>query len=231
MAFDYQEVVPWGRSYDEYVSMFALTRADLSRRILGCGDGPASFNAELTRRGGHIRSVDPVYRLGPVALARRIDETRHEIMSQLRNEQHRFVWRDIASPEALERIRLEAMRTFLADYPEGRQRGRYILARLPELPLPNDSADLALCAHLLLFYAQQLPVETHVASAKELLRVAPEVRLFPLVDTNAHSSPHLQPVIDALRKDGARVETITVEYEFQRGGDEMLVIRRRGEAP
>jgi hypothetical protein len=45
------EIVPWGRSLAEYQLMFSLTEADLSRDILGCGDGPASFNAEMTDRG------------------------------------------------------------------------------------------------------------------------------------------------------------------------------------
>src|SRR5260370_30292561 len=45
------EVVPWGRSLDEYRAMFALSEGDLQGRLLGCGDGPASFNAELTALG------------------------------------------------------------------------------------------------------------------------------------------------------------------------------------
>jgi hypothetical protein len=40
------EIVPWGRSFDEYRAMFALSEGDLGGRILGCGDGPASFNAK-----------------------------------------------------------------------------------------------------------------------------------------------------------------------------------------
>jgi hypothetical protein len=48
MAIQYPDIKPWGRSFDEYVRMFSLTHADIKRQILGCGDGPASFNAELT---------------------------------------------------------------------------------------------------------------------------------------------------------------------------------------
>lgn len=62
MPFTLDQVVPWGRSYDEYVAMFALTGEDLRKRILGCGDGPASFNAELTRRGGAVVSAQGLYR-------------------------------------------------------------------------------------------------------------------------------------------------------------------------
>ena len=48
MGFTLDKVVPWGRSYNEYVSMFALSEADLKLPILGCGDGPAEFNSILT---------------------------------------------------------------------------------------------------------------------------------------------------------------------------------------
>ena len=59
--FTLDEVVPWGRSFDEYRRMFALTDHELGLKIVDCGSGPASFNAEATRRGGHIVSCDPIY--------------------------------------------------------------------------------------------------------------------------------------------------------------------------
>ena len=45
--FTLDKVVPWGRSFDEYQRMFALTENDLGLKIVGCGDGPANFNAEV----------------------------------------------------------------------------------------------------------------------------------------------------------------------------------------
>ncbi|MEM6717567.1 MAG: SAM-dependent methyltransferase, partial [Cyanobacteria bacterium P01_C01_bin.147] len=48
MAITLDTIVPWGRSYAEYVAMFNLTEADLAGRILGCADGPAAFNAVMT---------------------------------------------------------------------------------------------------------------------------------------------------------------------------------------
>ena len=47
MLITYENVLPWGRSYDEYLRMFGLSEADLDKRFLGCGDGPAAFNAQL----------------------------------------------------------------------------------------------------------------------------------------------------------------------------------------
>ncbi len=61
MPFQYQTAVPWGRSFDEYRRMFNLTDEDLSRGILGCADGPASFNAEMSRSGRRAISCDPLY--------------------------------------------------------------------------------------------------------------------------------------------------------------------------
>ena len=69
--FTLEEVVPWGRSFDEYHRMFGLSDDDLVRKILGCGDGPASFNAEATRRGAAVISCDPIYRWEAVHIFQR----------------------------------------------------------------------------------------------------------------------------------------------------------------
>jgi hypothetical protein len=61
MTMTLDAIVPWGRSYNEYVRMFDLQEPDLEKRILGCADGPASFNAEKRHRGKSVVSVDPLY--------------------------------------------------------------------------------------------------------------------------------------------------------------------------
>ncbi len=71
MAMQLEKVVPLGRSLDEYIKMFALSEADFNQRILGVGDGPASFNAEATKLGFNITSIDPIYQFsGAEILAR-----------------------------------------------------------------------------------------------------------------------------------------------------------------
>ena len=67
--FTLEQVVPWGRSFDEYCRMFALSDDDLTLRILGCGDGPASFNAEANRRG-----KSSVWRAGSESLSNELIE-------------------------------------------------------------------------------------------------------------------------------------------------------------
>ena len=92
MAFQLTDVVPWGRTLEEYEAMFSLTEQDLRGSILGCGDGPASFNAEATVLGSHVVSADPIYQFSAAALQSRIDETAAVIGEQLKQNLNEFVW-------------------------------------------------------------------------------------------------------------------------------------------
>lgn len=225
MGFTLDKVVPWGRSYDEYLVMFALTGTDLKRSILGCGDGPAGFNAGLTERGGRIISVDPIYIFDASQINKRISETRKTVMSQIRENQNEFIWNAIASIGELERIRMSAMDTFLADYETGKRKGRYIAGELPALPFQNGSFDLALSSHFLFLYSKLLSAKFHLQAILEMLRVAREVRIFPLLALDGTPSPHLSFVTESLARQGYRVEIQPVLYEFQRGGNEMLMVQ------
>jgi hypothetical protein len=224
--FTLKQVVPWGRSYDEYRAMFALTDADLEGRILGCGDGPASFNAVATRRGARVISCDPLYRWSVDEIQARIDATYPEIIAQTRRNSHEFVWDTIGSVDELGRVRMAAMREFLLDYPAGIQESRYLEAALPSLPFPDRQFDLAVCSHLLFLYSSQLGEAFHHAAALELCRVAREVRVFPLLAFGGAPSPFVKTCADVLRKTGYGVSIERVPYEFQRGGNEMMRIRR-----
>ena len=223
--FTLEEVVPWGRSFAEYRRMFALSDADLSGRILGCGDGPASFNAEATSRGATVVSFDPLYHYDAFQVQQRIDATYETVLDQTRRNAHEFVWDTIASVEELGRIRMAAMRAFLEDYPQGLAQGRYVDAALPALPFADRSFDLALCSHLLFLYSTQLDQAFHAAAAVEVSRVAAEVRIFPLLALGGGPSPHVEPVAAALRARGCAVSIEAVPYEFQRGGNQMLRVR------
>ena len=220
-------VVPWGRSYDEYCRMFALTADDLQSNILGCGDGPAGFNADATRRGARVVSSDPLYRFSTAEIHERISQTYDEIIEQARRNAHDFVWDDIASVDDLGRVRLAAMNVFLEDFERGKAEGRYVDAELPSLPFADGSFDLALCSHFLFLYTAQLGEALHRASIRELCRVAHEVRIFPLVELGGTRSPFVEPIVSALRADAFAADISVVPYEFRRGANEMLRVRRR----
>jgi len=101
MGFTLDQVVPWGRSFEEYFAMFALTEADRHKRILGCGDGPASFNAELTKRGGKVVSVDPLYLFSAEDIKSRIDATFDIVMEQTGKNYNDFTWKKSRHLEAV----------------------------------------------------------------------------------------------------------------------------------
>ena len=115
MSYAIDIVVPLGRSYDQYVEMFALTSAHLSGRILGCADGPASFNSVHTRKGGRIGSIDPLYDFSAEQIRVRIEETFPEAMRKVRLIQSEFVWDHIVSVDELAQLRMQAMNSFLDD--------------------------------------------------------------------------------------------------------------------
>jgi len=226
MSFALTDIVPWGRAFDEDVAMFALSEADLKKSILGCGDGPASFNAELTRRQGTVVSVDPLYEYSAVAIRARIGESFDEVLEQTRLNSHEFAWTNIASVEELGRLRMAAMEDFLADYDPGLRQERYRKGALPGLAFANGQFGLALCSHLLFLYSAQLSEEFHLASIRELCRVAAEARIFPLLELGARPSRHLPSVIARLTAKGYEVEVLPVPYEFQRGGNRMMRVRK-----
>lgn len=226
MSFSLKNVVPWGRLLDEYVAMFALTEADLQKDILGCSDGPASFNATLTQQNGraNVTSIDPIYQFTAEQIQQRFDEAYDQVVSQLEANQSEFVWTHFTSVAELAASRSQAMALFIADYEQGKQDGRYQHAELPTLPFADQQFSLALCSHFLFLYSQQFTADFHVASIKELCRVAQEVRIFPLLELGSKRSRHLDEVINTLNQAGYQTKIARVDYEFQRGGNEMLKV-------
>ena len=87
MAYSKEAIVPLGRSYDECVEMFASTTTDLTGRILGCADGPTSFNAIHSANGGSVESRDPSYDFSGGQIRYRIEETFPESLRQVRLNQ------------------------------------------------------------------------------------------------------------------------------------------------
>lgn len=226
MAMRLDRIVPFGRSLDEYRAMFALADDELRWRILGVGDGPASFNAELRALGGDVLSIDPIYRFTGSEIRARFEAVVDDIMAQVVSSPDDWVWGYHRSPEALRHARCQVIERFCADYDRGRAEGRYRADELPVLPHPDDSFDLALCSHLLFLYSVHLDEAFHRRSLVEMLRVAREVRVFPLITLMREPSPHLPRLLEDLQAAGHQARIETVPYELQRGGNQMLRIRR-----
>lgn len=229
MGYELYNIVPWGRSYDEYVRMFDLSDADLNGRILDCAAGPASFVAKMHRRGKHAIACDPIYRYSVDEIRHRIDETYEIVIDDARKQRHKFVWTEqIPDPDVLGRIRMAAMQRFLADYPEGLRQGRYVPDALPKLSFADQSFDLAICSHCLFLYSGRLTLDFHIAAIREMCRVASEARIFPILDFAGRPSMHIDGVREKLLESGCEVRIAPVPYEFQKGGNQMMVVRIAG---
>lgn len=218
------EVIPLGRSFNEYVEMFGLSAADLKKKIIDCGSGPSSFNYELKIRNQYVTSIDPIYQFSSDQIKRRIDETFSNIIKQAEVNKDRFIWNNIKNVKELANIRMAAMNAFLEDYETGKKENRYLNEELPVLSFADNQFEIALCSHFLFLYTKLLSFDFHLKSIKEMLRVANEVRIFPLLDLNGDKSPYVEEIKKILEKDDVYVSIETVNYEFQRGGNQMLKI-------
>jgi hypothetical protein len=221
-----EEIVPWGRTLEEYKSMFSLSETDLNAKILGCGDGPASFNAEMTELGHSVVSIDPVYQFSAEQIEQRVRATYEPIISQVKQNANRYIWKNFQDADELGKVRLNAMDKFLLDYEPGKVAERYLYQSLPSLEFVDNQFELCVCSHLLFLYSEQLSLDFHIASIHELLRISPEVRIFPLLKLDGKPSSYLELVLEDLSNKGCSVQVQSVAYEFQKGGNQMLKISR-----
>lgn len=212
------------RSFGEYVAFFGLDDAALGGRILDCCAGASGFAATLAARGGDVTAVDPAYADVPTLLEHAA-RARAGGDAMIDRNDHRFVWDWYGSQERRRTLRESALDAFTADF-----RGsphRYVSGRLPGLPFGDHSFDLALCSHLLFTWSDVLDEAWHERSLRELLRVAAEVRVFPLVLKGTGAPVAFLPsLIDALRRDGHTADVVPVPYEFQVDAHHMLRLRR-----
>ena len=226
MAFELKNVVPWGRTLEEYSRIFKLTELDFKSRILSFGDGPASFNYEMTKLNRKVISLDPIYQFTKDELKQRISDTKDTILEQTRANLDNFVWSNIKSIQDLEQIRMNAMNNFIDDFELGKTQERYIYHELPNPTKYSDlSFDLGLSSHFLILYSQ-LGLDFHIKSISEMLRICKEIRIFPLLNLNAVKSEVLEGIIDYFQSDFI-ISIDPVDYEFQKGGNQMLKIKQK----
>ncbi len=225
MAFQLNNVVPWGRNMEEYKSMFLLNEEDMKKKIAGFGDGPASFNFEAYCLGCDITSYDPIYQFNKEELEKRIEDVRGTVMQQMSENMDNYIWTKIRDLNQLEQIRMDAMKMFLDDFEVGLSEQRYRYHELPNrLPVGDNYYDIGLSSHFLLLYTQ-LGFDFHVKAIGEMLRVCKEVRIFPIVDLDACQTDMISNVIDEFKKRYV-VELKTTNYQFQKNANKMLVIRK-----
>ncbi|MDJ0582256.1 SAM-dependent methyltransferase [Crocosphaera sp.] len=221
-----EKVVPFGRSLDEYIKMFNLTENDFKKSILSVADGPASFNAEGTKLGYKINSVDPLYIFSGEEIKRRFCAVVDDIIKQVENTPNDWVWSYHKSPQNLRKNREKVIALFCADYEIGKKDNRYNIGQLPRLKYDKNQYELGLVSHFLFLYSAHFDQQFHINSIDEILRICREVRIFPLITLQNKISPYLQFIITYLENKGYKCKLEKVSYQLQRGGNQMLIITK-----
>ncbi len=223
---DLERIVFIGRTFDEYMRMFSLMEQDLvGQRILDCPAGACSFTAIVNQLGGDATAADIAYFHSIDELADKGLQDIEHVKFELSKVQDNFVWEYFETIDDLAKARKEA----LVDSTQARKQtpDRYVPVILPNLPFSDQTFDLTLSAHFLFMYSDRLDYEFHLKTVQELMRVTrEELRIFPLVDLSGKRYEHLARLIEDLVSQGFITEEIKVPYEFQKGANQMLKIRR-----
>ena len=206
--------------------MFNLSKIDLNKKIIGIGDGPASFNAEMKKMGRNITSIDPLYEFDADEIENQFYKVVDNIISQVKQTPKDWVWTYHDSPEHLRENRVKVLNKFISDFDVGKLEKRYVTGELPTLNINSYQYEIALCSHFLFLYSEQFDYTFHLSAILEMLRIAKEVRVFPLVTLNLEKTPHLKPLLNELKSQGYSVAIEKVKYEIQKGGNEMLRVTK-----
>jgi hypothetical protein len=225
VKLDINRIVFIGRAYEEYTKMFNLSLEDLAnKKILDCAGGACSFTAHANKLGIQSISCDVAYYHDVDDLERKGLEDIEHTMEHMEKAAQNYVWEYFASVDALRQERSRALKDCVRDMRENPH--HYQAATLPALPFEDHHFDMTICAHLLFMYSDRLDYQFHLDSLKELIRVTKgEIRIFPLTDLYGQKYKQLSQLMDDLKEYVDFVEEVKVPYEFQKGANEMLVIK------
>lgn len=222
MSLQLDDFLVTGRRFDEYAAFFNLNTTDLiDKKILDCPSGASSFVAEARSEGLNVKGCDILYQFEIDKIYARGKESIELIYKDTS-------WADendfnfYGSIKNHRKYRENALRSFYTHYNDK----DFLFATLPKLPFEDNSFDLILSSHLLFVYDDRLDLDFHIQAIESMLRVAKEVRIFPLVDyknSRARLQDNFSPFVPEIMKTfDATLEK--VDFEFQHGADMMMKI-------
>jgi SAM-dependent methyltransferase len=224
MSLELDDFLITGRTFEEYAAFFAFDAASMrNMRVLDCPSGASSFVATAKSYGIVAKGCDILYRYDLAALFLQGEKSIEKIYADTSwMAENNFAF--YHSIERHKEHRKGALELFYTDY----NTEDYHFTELPRLPYKDESFDLILSSHLLFVYDDKLDLAFHEATITEMLRVAKEVRIFPLVDyknSHADKAQNLSPfAYEIAKKFGG--EILKVDFEFQKNAGYMMRIRR-----
>jgi hypothetical protein len=169
-----------------------------------------------------------------------VSKARHDISECLKKnaaQEDMFDAQTCSETTEYAKEKFRALEAFSNDFSRGREAGRYVAGRFPQLPFGDNSFDIVLSAHLLFIYASKneggmfdddtFSLEFHIDAIHEMLRVsAEEIRIYPLRGPNKPGNPMFDKVMNLLAQEKAVTELVKVGYKDIVGADTMLRIRK-----
>lgn len=212
----------WSHNLKDYEVLFALTEVDKKSKILDCAAGAGCFTAQLREQGGQVIACDPLYREPLGVIEKRVEAMRRGLLERIGLQMEKepvdpsfLLWE-------LEKEQKKNAAIFLKDYEHGIQREYYQPYGLLDLPFKYHEFDLALCANFLFDGGCLTSSMAHLEAVKALLRVAKEVRIFPLVDEKGEFSKDLGEVMSVLQKENCGMEICETHYTVQKKPNALL---------
>lgn len=99
-----------GRTYDEYMRMFALTSEDLNgKRILDCPGGACSFTFHASTQGVDVTSADILYQFNRDQLESKGKSDLIKLRDGMARAEDDYIWDEFINVDGQIRVREQAL--------------------------------------------------------------------------------------------------------------------------
>lgn len=223
---DLRDIVLIGRTFDEYYRMFALEDVPENETILDVASGVGSFCAEANGEGYNVTASDKIYASAPSVIGQRCASDLDTVIKQLPDVADLYIWDYFKDIQSLKEQREKAYRLFIEDFKKHGKK-RYVPVEYPAAGFAHDQFTISLVSHFLFLYEDYLDYDFHRRTVLELLRItSKEIRIFPIVNLKGKKSPLVALLMHDKVFEPFQMSIMKVGYEFMKGGNEMLVIKK-----
>ncbi|WP_368489567.1 hypothetical protein [Clostridium sp. BJN0013] len=222
---DLKNIVLIGRTFNEYYRMFDIHNISKSERILDVASGVSSFCAEARTLGYDVTASDRIYCFSAKKIKEKCAKDLEITMTKMEEIKDLYKWEYFKDIKHLKGHRKKAYKTFIQDFKQN-SRVEYVTTEYPKSHFKDKQFNIALVSHFLFMYDEHLGYKFHKKVIEELVRItSKEIRVFPIVNLKCEKSLFVNRLIEDKCFSKYEIETVKVNYEFVKGGNEMLVIK------
>lgn len=221
-----KDIVLIGRTFNEYYKMFDISSIDAKKeKILDVASGVSSFCAEANSKGYDVTASDRIYCFSAEEIEEKCSKDLALTMKRLSDVKDLYKWEFYKNIGDLEKERKKAYTRFIEDFKQ-KLDTVYIKTEYPKSNFKDKRFTIALVSHFLFIYDEHLDYEFHKQTIKEIVRTtSKEIRIFPIVNLKGEKSMFVNRIMNDDDFTMCKMQIIKVDYEFVKGGNEMLTIR------